>query len=149
MLKRYFQFAAIPCGVRTSLPLALLLRGASPTSLHATCPLPRADGAAGRSKESATKRHPTPCISAFPSPGVHAQADWGHAVASHPRLPASPFIEVEGRLNREGGTHQQPTILLADPCSPVWPHLGPVLSETGHAPAVHTHLHLRERTSSA
>jgi hypothetical protein len=29
--------------------------------------------------------------------------------------PASPFIGVDGRLNREGGTQQQPTSLPADP----------------------------------
>jgi hypothetical protein len=145
LLKRYFQFAAIPRGVRTSLPLALLLRGASPTSLHATCPFPEQMGLQDGQRTQQQHDTPPPASAPFPLQGYMLRQTGATLSRSHPRLPASPFIGVEGRLNREGGTQQQPTILIADPCSPAWP----VLSETGHAPAVHTHLHLRERTSSA
>jgi hypothetical protein len=118
------QFSAIPRGVRTSLPLALWLRGVSPTAmLPATTPH-RAGGAAGRSKDIAL--HPTPRPRTSPSSGVDGMSRQAGAMLAHPspRLPASPFIGIVGRLCREGGTQQQPIPLPAEPtfssAAPSW-----------------------------
>jgi hypothetical protein len=108
------QFAAIPRGVRTSLPLALWLRGASPTTML-PAPSSRVDGVVGRSTDSA--RHPTPRLSASPSLGVDGMPRQAGNTPVHPSplLLASPFTRVDGRLCREGGIQQQSFPLPADP----------------------------------
>jgi hypothetical protein len=83
------QFAAIPRGVRTSLPLALTLRGAS-LSTHATCPLPPR-GWDRTVNGTSTPNHPPP-QRLPPSRGRwHYQAGRGHAVATPPSPPRLPL----------------------------------------------------------
>jgi hypothetical protein len=116
------QFAAIPHGVRTSLPLALWLRGVSPTTML-PAPSPSADGTAGRPTVSA--RHPTPCLSASPSLGVDGMPRRAETTLVHPSpLLTSPVTRVDGRLCREDGTQQQSIPLPAHPmlstAAPLW-----------------------------
>jgi hypothetical protein len=142
------QLAGKPRGVRTSLPLALWLRRGQPHH-HASCSLPPADGAAGRSTDSV--RHPTPRLRASPSLGVDCMPRQASNTLVHPSplLLASPFTGVDGRLCSEGGSQQQTIPLPADPTlSPLRPPCGPVSYETGHVPAIPQLIH-RERNSFA
>ncbi len=135
----YPQFAAILRGVRTSLPLALWLRGASPTTML-PAPCPRADGAAGRSTDSA--RHPTPRLSASPSLGVDGMPRQAGNTLVHPSplLLASPFTGVDGRLCREGGIQQQSFPLPANPtlstAAPSWASVVRDGTSSGSLPAL-------------
>jgi hypothetical protein len=128
----------IPRGVRTSLPLALWLRGVSPTTML-PAPSPCADGAAGRSTASA--RHPTPRLSTSPSLGVDGMPRQAGTTPVHPSplLLASPFTGVDGRLCREGGTQLQSVPLPADPTlstpSPSWTSVVRDGTSSGSPPA--------------
>jgi hypothetical protein len=103
-------------------------------------PCPRADGAPGRSTDSA--RHPTPRLSASPSLGVDGMPGQAGNTLVHPSplLLASPFTGVDGRLCREGGIQQQSFPLPANPtlstAAPSWASVVRDGTSSGSPPAL-------------
>jgi hypothetical protein len=84
-------------------------------------------------------KHPTPCLSASPSLEVDSRQRQAGAMLLRPspRLPPPPPLHRRRWQAEQGGVgpSNSPPYYLPTPRSPVWPLLGPALSEMGGAAA--------------